>query len=103
MYKIAAVGDKDSVRSFAVLGIEVFPAEDPGEAAHILRRLAGSGYGIIYITEYLASQIPDEIERYASAPMPAITPTPGIYGNTGLGLANVKKFVEKAVGSDILA
>jgi V/A-type H+-transporting ATPase subunit F len=34
--------------------------------------------------------------------MPAIIQIPGISGNTGAGIENVKKSVETAVGSDIL-
>ena len=98
MYKLAAMGDKDSIYGFASLGVNIFPVTDPVQAAHTIRRLADNGYGVIYITE-----IPDEIERYASKPLPAIIPVPGVRGNTGLGLANVSKFVEKAVGSDILS
>ena len=45
----------------------------------------------------------EEIERYASRPLPAIVPVPGVRGNTGLGLDSVSEFVEKAVGSDILS
>lgn len=103
MHKLAAMGDKDSIYGFASLGVNIFPVTDPVQAAHTIRRLADNGYGVIYITEQLASEIPDEIERYASKPLPAIIPVPGVRGNTGLGLANVSKFVEKAVGSDILS
>ena len=99
MYKIAAMGDKDSIYGFASLGISIFPVTDPAEGAHTLRKLADNGYGVIYITEQLA----EEIERYASRPLPAIVPVPGVRGNTGLGLDSVSKFVEKAVGSDILS
>ena len=103
MYKNAAIGDKESIYGFASLGLSIFPETDPVKAAHTVRRLAENGYGVIYITEQLASEIPEEIERYASKPLPAIIPVPGVRGNTGMGLANVSKFVEKAVGSDILA
>ncbi len=34
--------------------------------------------------------------------LPAIIPIPAISGNTGIGIANVKKFVEQAEGSDII-
>ena len=99
MYKIAAMGDKDSIYGFASLGISIFPVTDPAEGAHTLRKLADNGYGVIYITEQLA----EGMERYASRPLPAIVPVPGVRGNTGLGLDSVSKFVEKAVGSDILS
>ncbi|MCQ2480556.1 MAG: V-type ATP synthase subunit F [Clostridia bacterium] len=103
MYKIAAMGDKDSIYGFASLGISIFPVEDSADAGRLLRQLAESEYGVIYITEALASDLNAEIQHYASKPLPAIIPVPGIRGNTGIGLENVSKFVEKAVGSDIIS
>lgn len=102
MYKIAVMGDKDSIYGFASLGMSIFPTTDSVEGAKLLRRLSDSGYGVIYITEQLAAGMTAEIEKYASRPLPAIVPIPGIRGNTGFGLESVTKFVEKAVGSDIL-
>lgn len=58
--------------------------------------------GIIYITEALAAELPEEIERYKEQVMPAIIQIPGVSGNTGAGVEGVKKTVEQAVGSDIL-
>ncbi len=103
MYKIAAMGDKDSIYGFASLGISIFPVEDPQQGVKLLRSLAESDYAVIYVTEKLSLEIKDEIARYDSKPLPAIIPVPGIRGNTGIGLDNVSKFVEKAVGSDILS
>lgn len=103
MYKIAAVGDKDSICGFASLGIHVFQADEAQEAARTLRRLAADDYAVIYITELLASQITEEIDRYRRLPLPAIIPIPGVRGNTGLGMRNVGKSVEQAVGSDIIS
>ncbi len=102
MYRIAVIGDSDSIYGFASLGIEIFPCTAPQEAANLLRRLAQEEYAVIYITEALASQIPQQIERYHSMTVPAVVPIPGVKGNTGIGLANVSKTVEQAVGSDIL-
>ena len=59
-------------------------------------------YAVIYITEQLAAQLSAEISKYSEALMPAIIQIPGIAGNTGAGIENVKKSVETAVGSDIL-
>ena len=49
MYKIAAIGDKESIYGFASLGLSIFPETDPVKAAHTVRRLAENGYGVIYI------------------------------------------------------
>ena len=54
------------------------------------------------LTEQLAAQLSAEISKYSEELMPAIIQIPGISGNTGAGIENVKKSVETAVGSDIL-
>ena len=64
--------------------------------------LAKSEYEIIYVTEGLAVQIDHEINKYKEMLSPAIILIPGVFGNTGKGVAGVKASVEQAVGSDIL-
>lgn len=102
MYKIAVMGDRDSVYGFAALGLEAFFTEDAKEAARLLKRLSTEKYAVIYITEQLAALIPDELEKYAEQSLPAIIPIPGIYGNTGMGMKAVNDNVIKAVGSSIV-
>ena len=57
---------------------------------------------MIFITEKLAAQLPAELDRYKDRPLPSIVLIPGVSGNTGVGMANVSKSVEQAVGSDII-
>lgn len=102
MYKIAVLGPYDSIYGFATLGLDIFPVPDAKAAAAALRKAAESEYAVIYITEGLAAQIKSEIDRYTEQLLPAIILIPGISQNTGEGVENVKKCVEKAVGSDIL-
>jgi len=102
MYKIAVMGDYDSIYGFATLGLDTFPVNDPEYGAAQLKRLAEDNYAVIYMTEALASDLKKEIERYREVMKPAIILIPGISGNTGAGIAGVKKSVEQAVGSDIL-
>ena len=47
MYKIAVMGDYDSIYGFAALGLAVFPVRNREEAGDTLRRLAEGEYGII--------------------------------------------------------
>ena len=103
MYKIAAMGDKASIYGFASIGLEIHPIDDPQAAVHQLRAMVDGGYAVIFITEQLATEIESELDRYRELPTPAIIPIPGINGNTGLGMRNVSKSVEQAVGSDILS
>lgn len=102
MYKIAVMGDRDSILGFGALGLDVFPTEDPTEARHTLHKLAREDYAIIYMTEQLASQLSQEIHRYHDSVTPAIILIPGKSGSLGLGESALQSAVERAVGADIL-
>lgn len=102
MLKVAVIGNYDSIYGFGALGLDIYPADDKTAAAHLLKKLAGGEYPIIYITEALAEQINEEIEHYKEMVTPAIILIPGISGNTGKGVQGVKDSVEQAIGSDIV-
>lgn len=63
MDKIAVIGDYDSIYGFQTLGLSICPVRDAEEGKEKLRQLALE-CGIIYITEALAAELPEEIERY---------------------------------------
>lgn len=102
MYKVAVLGDRDSIYGFAALGLDTFPITVPEEAGKTIKSLAEHDYAVIYITESLAAGLEAEIEHYRLSLLPAIIPIPGLTGNTGAGIRQVKKMVEQAVGSDII-
>ena len=102
MYKIAVLGDYDSIYGFATLGLSICPVQSREEAKDKLKQLAEGKNGVIYITEAIAAQLTDVIEMYKERTLPAIIQIPGVSGNTGAGVEGVKKTVEQAVGSDIL-
>ena len=95
MYKVAVVGDYDSIYGFAALGLETFPVSDVKETEKVFLELASGSYAVIYITEAA-------IDRYREQPLPSVILIPGISRNTGKGVESVKHSVEQAVGSDIL-
>ena len=102
MYKIAVIGDKDSVLAFRALGVHVFTAIEGNEARRIIGKLAKEEYGIIFVTEQLAQEIPETIQRYNNEVIPAVILIPSNRGSLNIGLDNINKNVEKAVGSNIL-
>lgn len=102
MYKVAVMGDYDSIYGFAALGLSTFPVDDKESGASVLKRLASDDYAVIYMTESLAALLSEEVEEYREQLKPAIILIPGVSGNTGAGIAQVKKSVEQAVGSDII-
>lgn len=103
MARVAVMGDRDSIYGFAAIGLDVYPVSDPAKAGKQLRGLAEAGYAIVYVTEALCASLRAELDLYREKRQPTIIPIPGASGNTGLGMARVKKFVEQAVGSDILS
>ena len=102
MYKMAVLGDRESICGFACLGVETAVVYGENEAKEQFRRLVKENYAVIYITEALAKDASDTIEKYSRVITPAIILIPGVSGNTGEGLSSVMKSVERAVGSALL-
>ena len=102
MYKIAVIGDRESVYGFSSLGIDIYPAYSGNEAKGLIKKLAEDNYAVIYITEALAKDASEIIEKYSREITPAIILIPGVSGNTGEGMSSVMKSIERAVGSQIL-
>ena len=103
MYKIGIIGAGECVTAFLALGVTVFEALTPAEAAEQLHRAAGSGeYAVLFIDEELAAAIEQDVARYKNMPLPAITVLPGKNGSKGYGAAAIKNAMERAIGADIL-
>ena len=102
MYKIAVIGDRESVYGFSSLGLDIYPAYSGDEAKGLIKKLAEENYAVIYITEALAKDASEIIEKYSRVITPAIILIPGVSGNTGEGMSSVMKSIERAVGSSIL-
>ena len=102
MRKVAVMGDYDSIYGFSALGIDIYPVKEKDEAKATLKKLVVGDYAIIYVVESVAKDLTEEIDKHKESISPAIIQIPGISGNTGAGIVQVKSFVEQAVGSDIL-
>ena len=59
VWRIAVIGDWESVMGFQALGLDTFPVTSPEEARDKIRELAKSDYAVIYLTERLAVALPD--------------------------------------------
>ena len=103
MYRIAIIGERESVQGFMAIGFSVHEAPDSATAGQILRTLAkDESYAIIFIVEQYARDLGEDIARYKELPLPAIISIPGREGSDGSGMAALKSAVERAVGADIL-
>ncbi|WP_067836241.1 V-type ATP synthase subunit F [Amphibacillus sediminis] len=101
-HKIAVVGDKDSVLPFKILGFDVFASPTAQKARETIDSLAQQNYGVIYLTEAMAKEIPDTIKRYDAEVQPAIILIPNHKGSLNIGKNRIEENVEKAVGQNIL-
>ena len=101
MYKIAVLGDRDSVMGFKALGLDTFFVEEADEAKHTLHKLAHEEYAIVYVTEQIAQVISADIARYKTETTPAVILIPGKTGSLGIGAQALQSAVERAVGADI--
>jgi len=102
MYKIGIVGDKDSVLAFKAVGIDVYPVNEAIEARAVIDKMAVDGYAVIFVTEQLAQNLEETIDRYYRQMLPAIILIPNNQGSLGIGIQKIKDNVEKAVGVNIL-
>ena len=102
MYKIGVLGDYDSICAFSALGLDIAPVSDVKEAEAKLKDMALAEYGIIYITEQYFKELESVLSAYRESVTPAILPIPCVKGFYGVGKERMKKFVEQAVGSDII-
>ncbi|MBR4020431.1 MAG: V-type ATP synthase subunit F, partial [Firmicutes bacterium] len=71
MYRIGIIGDRESVLGFKAVGLEVFTCDQADEARKILRKIGKEDFAIIYVTEVLAEQISEEIDKYKDERIPA--------------------------------
>ncbi len=103
MYKIAVIGDRDSVLGYMALGFVARSVSSPEEAASALHALAkDDDVGVIFITENFAVSIEDDIARYKDKITPAVVSIPGREGRTGYGMENLKNAALRATGSNVL-
>ena len=74
MYRVAVVGDYDSIYGFAALGLDVHPVEDKEEALKLIRRLASEEVAVIYLTEALATALREPLGSQAHRTLRAPPP-----------------------------
>ena len=101
-YRIAVIGDWESVMGFRALGLDTYPVNSPEEAREEVRQLAKTDCAVIYLTETLAKNMEDVLARYKDELRPAMILIPGREGSLGIGRDSIQRSIERAVGADIL-
>lgn len=101
MYKIAVIGDKESILGFSAIGMDIYPAYEEEEVKRIIPQLIEENYAILYITENVSRKVEKYLEKLKKNKIPAIVTIPNNTGGTGYGDKRIKEMVQKAVGIEI--
>ena len=104
MYKIAVLGEKDSVLGFKALGLDVFVAENEESAIDSFRYITKFRdlYAIVYVTETYYDCLAGDMDKLKDSPTPAVILIPGSGESRGLGLTALEESVERAVGTNLV-
>jgi len=102
MYKVAVIGDKDSILGFKALGVTTYPVTSDEEAARALSSIVREKYAVVCVTEAVAEKIESQIEALHKKQLPSVVLIPNNQGTLGLGMRQIKKNAERAIGADIL-
>ena len=102
MAKSAVVGRREDVLCYLAAGFAVYEASGDDESVAAVRKADSDGCAVIFLTpeiSHLALVLEDEFaEKLTPAVIPLHADVDGV--NTGTGL--LKKYVERAVGADII-
>ncbi len=101
MYKIAVIGDKESIFGFSAIGMDIYPAYEEEDVKKIIPKLIEENYAIIYVTENVSMKAKKYMEKLQTNKIPAIVTIPNNTGGTGYGGKRIKEMVQKAVGIEI--
>ena len=64
-YRIAVIGDWESVMGFRAIGLDTYPVTSAAEAKERVKELAKDGEcAVIYLTEQLAREMSDVLNHY---------------------------------------
>jgi vacuolar-type H+-ATPase subunit F/Vma7 len=101
-YKIVAIGQKEVILPFLIYGFEIFPVSDLKEGKEAIEKLKKMDVAILFITQDLETKLAEEIEPLKKMPLPAIITIPSSFQKTTENIFDIKKIVERAIGSDII-
>src|SRR5659263_15169 len=101
--KIAMIGGKSSTMGFRALGVETFEVLKPADAAAAWRGMELERYAVVFVTEPVYQVLRKEIEAVPLEGPPIVTVIPSVAGSRGAGYDVVRRLVERAGGTGVMA
>jgi len=103
MYKVVAVGEKDLILAFRGAGAELEPVTSGAELEEVLRKLSkDSSVALVFVTESIASKGMEAIRDFRLRGGSTLLVIPSHEGSEHLSLLEMKRYIERAVGVDII-
>jgi V/A-type H+-transporting ATPase subunit F len=95
--KIGIIGEKNIVLAFNDLGMEVFTVEKDEDLEYAKQKIRD--LAVLFVTETIADKY--NLDDLYSKTLPAVLVIPGAKGDLGKGSENLKKTLERALGSEL--
>jgi V/A-type H+-transporting ATPase subunit F len=102
MHKIKIIAPKYLIAPLAILGIEVLPADSEDEARAALEKAIGKKEpALIFLSERLAVNLQDEVEKLTTQADINIVLIPDNKGSTGLAAEQIQSLVRNSIGAEV--
>ena len=103
MAKIVALGPAEEMVPYLAMGAEVLEARAPAGVAKALAELArDKSVAVVLLPESQAEGTGEAVTDFRSRSTAALLVLPGSTGSKGLALAEMKSFLERAIGVDLI-
>lgn len=101
-YRIAIIGNKNIIQPFKLFGIEIFSIKSEEEGREIIKTISQANFAVVFVTEDWIKKLDKDLDELKKRTIPAVVSLPTHLSQEEYGLKELKKTVERAIGSDIL-
>jgi len=100
--RIAIIGQASLINAFKLFNIETFPINSRADGQAAIKKISQENFVIVFVTEEWAEKLDEDLIELKEKTIPAVISLPTHLSQNDYGIKELKKTVERAVGSDIL-
>ncbi len=101
--RIVAIGERDQVRAFRAVGVEVVPVANLDEAIQALRQHAVDDPAtLVLLSEPLAQEMAEQLQEIRSRSRAMLLVIPSHRGTAHASLREMKALIERSIGVDMI-
>jgi len=103
MYKLAVIGDSESILAFQAVGMDAYLVTKENAEETLRKQFRSGKYAIIFLAESLAVELIEYLHEIGKKPFPAVTILPLSHETLGMGLERMKTISIRASGTDVIS